>query len=116
MPEMYKILKNTTTQLSKVKYFIQSTLSQEPDTNSSPKAKHNIYLSFLSKGRLHARAIFVAIFLILTHAIEWLSHKSIDLYSFAQMVQYIRESINLIACIKRKKIAAKIACVNGPLY
>ena len=32
------------------------------------------------------RAIFVAIFLILTHAIEWLSHKSIDLYSFAQMV------------------------------
>ena len=29
---------------------------------------------------------FVAIFLILTHAIEWLSHKSIDLYSFAQMV------------------------------
>ena len=29
------------------------------------------------------RAIFVAIFLILTHAIEWLSHKSIDLYSFA---------------------------------
>ena len=24
--------------------------------------------------------------LILTHAIEWLSHKSIDLYSFAQMV------------------------------
>ena len=32
------------------------------------------------------RAIFVAIFLILTHAIEWLSDKSIDLYSFAQMV------------------------------
>ena len=32
------------------------------------------------------RAIFVAIFLILTHAIEWLSHKSIDLYSFPQMV------------------------------
>ena len=32
------------------------------------------------------RAIFVAIFLILTHAIEWLSHKSVDLYSFAQMV------------------------------
>ena len=32
------------------------------------------------------RAIFVAIFLILTHAIEWFSHKSIDLYSFAQMV------------------------------
>ena len=33
------------------------------------------------------RAIFVAIFLILTHAIEWLSHKSIDLYiAFAQMV------------------------------
>ena len=29
------------------------------------------------------RAIFVAIFLILTHAIEWLNHKSIDLYSFA---------------------------------
>ena len=27
------------------------------------------------------RAIFAAIFLILTHAIEWLSHKSIDLYS-----------------------------------
>ena len=27
-----------------------------------------------------------AIFLILTHAIEWLSHRSIDLYSFAQMV------------------------------
>ena len=60
------------------------------------------------------RAIFVAIFLILTHAIEWLSHKSIDLYSFAQMVQYIRKSIHLIACIKRGKIAAKIACVNGP--
>ena len=32
------------------------------------------------------RAIFEAIFLILTHAIEPLSHKSIDLYSFAQMV------------------------------
>ena len=34
------------------------------------------------------RPIFVAIFLILTHAIEWLSHKSIDIYiySFAQMV------------------------------
>ena len=32
------------------------------------------------------RAIFVTIFLILTHAIEWLSHKSIDLNSFAQMV------------------------------
>ena len=32
------------------------------------------------------RAIFVAIFLILTHAIELLSHKSIDSYSFAQMV------------------------------
>ena len=32
------------------------------------------------------RAIFVTIFLILTHAIEWLSHKSIDLYSLAQMV------------------------------
>ena len=32
------------------------------------------------------QAIFVAMFLILTHAIEWLSHKSIDLYSFAQMV------------------------------
>ena len=32
------------------------------------------------------RAILVAIFLILTHAIEWSSHKSIDLYSFAQMV------------------------------
>ena len=29
------------------------------------------------------RAIFVAIFLLLTHAIECLSHKSIDLYSFA---------------------------------
>ena len=37
------------------------------------------------KARLHT-AIFVAIFLILTHAIKWLSHKSIDLYSFAQMV------------------------------
>ena len=32
------------------------------------------------------RVIFVAIFLILTHAIEPLSHKSIDLNSFAQMV------------------------------
>ena len=32
------------------------------------------------------RVIFVVIFLILTHAIEWLSRKSIDLYSFAQMV------------------------------
>ena len=38
------------------------------------------------KRSLKAWAIFVAIFLILTHAIEWLSHKSIDLYSFAQMV------------------------------
>ena len=38
------------------------------------------------KTRLHGR-FFVAIFLILTHAIEWLSHKSIDFYySFAQMV------------------------------
>ena len=33
---------------------------------------------------VHTR--FEAIFLILTHAIEPLSHKSIDLYSFAQMV------------------------------
>ena len=32
------------------------------------------------------RAIFVAIFLILTHAIEWLRHKSFYSYSFAQMV------------------------------
>ena len=32
------------------------------------------------------RATFAAIFLILTHAIEPLSHKSIDLYSFAHMV------------------------------
>ena len=32
-----------------------------------------------------------------------------------QMVWYIRKSIHLIACIKRRKIAAKIACVNGPL-
>ena len=31
------------------------------------------------------------------------------------MVWYIRKSIHLIACIKRRKIAAKIACVNGPL-
>ena len=37
------------------------------------------------KARLHG-AICVAIFLIPTRAIEWLSHKSIDLYSFAQMV------------------------------
>ena len=31
----------------------------------------------LHKGPF-TRAIFVAIFLILTHAIEWLSHKNID--------------------------------------
>ena len=42
-------------------------------------------VKMLSKGPF-TRAIFVANFLILTHAIEWLSHKSIDLYSFAQMV------------------------------
>ena len=35
-----------------------------------------------SKGPC-TRAIFVAMFLILTHAIEWLNHKSIDLYSLA---------------------------------
>ena len=29
---------------------------------------------------------FCGDFLILKHAIEWLSHKSIDLYSFAQIV------------------------------
>ena len=67
-----------------------------------------------SKGPF-TRAIFVAIFLILTHAIEWLSHKNIDLNSFAQMVLCIRKPIHSIACIKRRKIAAKIACVNGPL-
>ena len=39
-------------------------------------------VKMLSKGPF-TRAIFVANFLILTHAIEWLSHKSIDLYSFA---------------------------------
>ena len=33
-----------------------------------------------------SRAISVAIFLILTHAIERLSHKSIHLYSFAHMI------------------------------
>ena len=32
------------------------------------------------------RAIFVAIYLFLTHAIEWSSRKNIDLYSFAQIV------------------------------
>ena len=32
-----------------------------------------------------------------------------------QPMVYIRKSIHLIACIKRRKIAAKIACVNGPL-
>ena len=38
----------------------------------------------LSKGPF-TRAIFVAIFFILTHAIEWLSHTFVmyDLYSFA---------------------------------
>ena len=39
----------------------------------------------MSKGPF-TQAMFVAIFLILTHAIEWLSHKSIGLYSFTQMV------------------------------
>ena len=50
-------------------------------------ANYELYIEFtnLSKGPF-TRAIFVAIFHILTHAIEWLSHKSIDLYSFAQMV------------------------------
>ena len=57
------------------------------------KFSMNVYLSycFSLKARLHG-GIFVAIFLILTHAIEWSSHKSIDLYSFAQMVYYIRIS------------------------
>ena len=42
---------------------------------------HFFCISVLStfKGPF-TRAIFVAILLILTHAIEWLSHKSIDLY------------------------------------
>ena len=31
------------------------------------------------------------------------------------MVLYIRKSIHLNACIKTRKIAAKIACVNEPL-
>ena len=39
-----------------------------------------------SRTRSLTEVNFVAIFLILTHAMEWLSHKSIDLYSFAQMV------------------------------
>ena len=34
---------------------------------------------------LFTRAICVAIFCILSHAVEWLNHKSIDLYSFVQM-------------------------------
>ena len=32
------------------------------------------------------------------------------------MVWYIRKSIHLIAYIKRRKIAANIACVNGAIY
>ena len=50
-----------------------------------PPSLEKVTLHFQYKGPF-TRAIFVAIFLILTHAIEWLSHKSIDLYSFAQMV------------------------------
>ena len=55
------------------------------------------------KARLHGRFLWRFFSFCMTHAIEWLSHKSIDLY------------IHLIACIKKRKIAAKIACVNGPL-
>ena len=44
------------------------------------------WIDLTSSVHTRFEAIFVAIFLILTHAIEPLSHKSIDLYSFAQMV------------------------------
>ena len=54
-------------------------------------------------------------FLIMTDTIEWLSLKSIDLYSFAQMSNtFVSQSIQYISRIKRTKIAEKIACGNGP--
>ena len=48
--------------------------------------KYSKFISWLQAKDPFTRAIFVANFLILMHAIEWLSHKSIDLYSFPQMV------------------------------
>ena len=54
------------------------------------------------------RAIFVAIFLILTHVIEWLSHKNIDL-KYVYTLRLIGPISYLGACYIRMKV---IKCIG----
>ena len=67
-------------------FYFSSELAPNSIVFDACAGTYNNTLSIINSQGPFTPAIFVAIFLILTRAIEWLSHKSIDLYSFAQMV------------------------------